>query len=222
MYPLIPRSVYKAKRTMTASAATGASLTAAVGASADCGGDDDSNGSADDDIFGEEGQLPEVLTKASTTMSKWERGAALARDRFEIDSVLGQHDLTQVCPKAITLSYKQDASGARSSDKGLLLIPAPAPGGTVPASGGTKPNDPFEKSATFRDGVLVDLEPPHEFVKASRKFSMECRRSQASGWKTEGRTCTSRSCVGGKVARGQIGLARPSWRVSWLCQDWSR
>ena len=36
-------------------------------------------------------------------------------------------------------------------------MPAPAPGGTVPASGGTKPNDPFEKSATFRDGVLVDL-----------------------------------------------------------------
>ena len=153
MYPLIPRSVYKAKRTMTASAATGASLTAAAGASAECGGDDDSIGS-EDDISGEEGQLPDVLTKASTTMSKWERDAALARDRFEIDSVLGQHDLTQVCPKAITLSYKQDASGARSSDKGLLLIPAPAPGGTVPASGGTKPNDPFEKSDTFCDGVL--------------------------------------------------------------------
>ena len=27
---------------------------------------------------GEEGQLPEVLTKASTTMSKWERESALA------------------------------------------------------------------------------------------------------------------------------------------------
>ena len=112
MYPLIPRSVYKAKRTMTASAATGASLTAAAGASAECGGADDSNDS-EDDIFGEEGQLPEVLTKASTTMSTWERDAALARDGFEIDSVLGQHDLTQVCPKALTLSYKQDASGAR-------------------------------------------------------------------------------------------------------------
>ena len=93
MYPLIPRTVYKAKRTMAASAATGADLTAAAD------GDDDSNDS-EDDIFGEEGQLPEVLTKASTTMSKWERDAALARDRFEIDSVLGQHDLTQVCPQS--------------------------------------------------------------------------------------------------------------------------
>ena len=127
----------------------------------------------------------------------------------EIDSrstqPLGQHGLSQVCPKAITFSYKQDASGARSSDKGLLSIPAPALGGAVPASGGTKPNDPFEKSATFRDGVLVDLEPPREFFNVSRNFSMECRRSQASGWKTEGLTSTSRNYVAGKVARGQIG-----------------
>ena len=48
MYPLIPRSVYKAKRTTTASAAFGASLTAAAGASAACGGDDDSSDSGDD------------------------------------------------------------------------------------------------------------------------------------------------------------------------------
>ena len=88
MYPLIPRSVYKAQRTMIASAATGASLTAAAGASAEGGGDDDSSDS-EDDLFGEEGQLPEVLTKASTTMSKWECGSALARDRFELDSVFG-------------------------------------------------------------------------------------------------------------------------------------
>ena len=202
MYPLIPRSVYKAKRTMTASAAAGASSTAAVGASAECGGDDDSIGS-EDDISGEEGQLPDVLTKASTTMTKFERDAALAKDRYDIDSILGQHDLTQVCPKPITLSYKQDTSGARSSDKGLLLIPAPA--GNAPASGGGKPHEPFEKSATFRDGVLVDLEPPREFFNVSKKFSMECRRSQAAGWKTENLTSTSRNYVGGKVARGQIG-----------------
>ena len=78
---------------------------------------------------------------------------------------------------------------------------APGPGGTVPASGGTKPNDPFEKSATFRDGVLVDLEPPREFFNVSRKFSMECRRSQASGWKTEGLTSTSRNYVAGQARR---------------------
>ena len=115
----------------------------------------------------------------------------------------GGHETRDSCPKAITLSYKQDVSGARSSDKGLLLIPAPAPGGTVPAS--TKPNDPFEKSATFRDGVLVDLETPREFFNTSRQFSMECHRSQASGWKTEGLTSTSRNYLAGKVARGQIG-----------------
>ena len=68
-----------------------------VGASAECDGDDDSNNS-EDDIFGEEGELPEVLTKATTTMSTWQCGAALARDRFEIDSVWGQHDLTQAIP----------------------------------------------------------------------------------------------------------------------------
>ena len=75
----------------------------------------------------------------------------------------------------------------------------------MPASGGNVPNDPFEKSAMFRDGVLVDLEPPREFFNVSRKFSMECRRSQASGWKPEELTCTSRNCLAGKVARGQIG-----------------
>ena len=117
----------------------------------------------------------------------------------------GGHETRDSCPKAITLSYKQDVSGARSSDKGLLLIPAPTPGGTVPASGGTKPNDPFEKSATFRDGVLVDLETPREFFNTSRQFSMECHRSQASGWKTEGLTSTSHNYLAGKAAWGQIG-----------------
>jgi len=108
--------------------------------------------------------------------------------------------LIEMCP--LTLSYKQDGSGARSSDKGLLLIPAPAPGGNagnVSASGGNMPNDPFEKSATFRDAVLVDLESPREFFNVSRKFSMDCRRSQASGWKTEGLTSTS-----AEVARANI------------------
>ena len=75
----------------------------------------------------------------------------------------------------------------------------------MPASGGAQPSDPFEKSATFRDGVLVDLEPPREFVNVSRKFSMECRRSQASGWKTEGLASTSRHSLAGKIARGQLG-----------------
>ena len=100
----------------------------------------------------------------------------------EIDSrstqFLGQHDLTQVCPKAITLSYNQDVSGARSSDKGLLLIPAPALGGAVPAFGGTKPNDPCEKSATSRDGVLAVLGPElhHELVLNSpRSQSGNCQ-----------------------------------------------
>ena len=206
MYPLMPRSAYKAKRTMTASAAaSGANSTSAADNKEEQGSSNDSS-DEEEDIFGDEGQLPEVLTKASTTMSKWDREAALARDRFEIDAVLGQHDLTQVCPKAITLSYKQDSSGVRSSDKGLLLTRAPAFGDTAPASGSPpKSNDPFEKSAVFRDGVLVELTPPREFVNVSKKVSMECRRSQAAGWKTEGLTITSRHFVAGKVARGQIG-----------------
>jgi hypothetical protein len=115
MYPLIPRSAYKTKRTMIASAAApGANLMAAAGAKEEHGSDDSSG--SEDDCSEEESQLPEVLTKASTTMSKWDRESALARDRFEIDALLGQHDLTQVCPKAITFSYKQDIFRARSSD----------------------------------------------------------------------------------------------------------
>ena len=66
MYPLILRSVCKAERTMIASAVTGTSLTAAVGASAECGGDDESM-DREDDVDGEEGHLPEVLTKATIT-----------------------------------------------------------------------------------------------------------------------------------------------------------
>ena len=79
MYPLIPRLVYKAKRTMIASAASafGANLMAAAGAKEEHGSDDCSG--SEDDCSGEEGQLPEVLTKAATTMSKWERESALAR-----------------------------------------------------------------------------------------------------------------------------------------------
>ena len=33
----------------------------------------------------------------------------------------------------------------------------------------------------FHDGVLVDLETPREFVNVSKRFSLECRRSQAVG-----------------------------------------
>ena len=57
----------------------------------------------------------------------------------------------------------------------------------------------------FRDGVLVDLETPREFVNVSKRFSLDCCRSQAAGWKTEGLTCTTRNYVAGKVGRGQIG-----------------
>ena len=165
IYPLVPRSVYKRKQTFTSSAATGASSTTVAGASAEGESDTDSN---ENDIFGEDGQLPDVLTKASTTQSKWERDTALARDRFQIDSMLGQHDLSQVCPKPITLSYKQDSALGRSSDKGLLLIPSPAPSGIVLASGGKSISDAFDKSALFRDGLLVDLEPPREFFNVSK------------------------------------------------------
>ena len=39
----------------------------------------------------------------------------------------------------------------------------------------------------------------------SKKVSVECRRSQAQGWKSEGLTTTSRFHVANKGARGQWG-----------------
>ena len=48
--------------------------------------------SSDEDNFDDDGQLSEVLTKAATLMSLWDRHAALAKDRFLEDSKVGQHD----------------------------------------------------------------------------------------------------------------------------------
>ncbi len=200
MYPLIPRSVFSAKRSATAWAA--ADALAATGALVGLGGAENSSDS-EEDCFTEEGQLPEVLTKAATTMSKWDRETALARDRFQIDSLLGQHDLTQVCPKSVTFSFKADASGSRSSEKGLLLTKPPASGGFF---GNSCEGQGFlDTSALLRDGMFVELEAPNEFVNVNKKFSVECRRSQTQGWKTEGLTTTSRNYVTNKVARGQLG-----------------
>ena len=55
---------------------------------------DDGQISSDEDNFDEDGQLPEVLTKAATLMSLWDRHAALAKDRFLVDSKLGQRPAT--------------------------------------------------------------------------------------------------------------------------------
>jgi hypothetical protein len=123
MYPLIPRSVYQAKRSSTALAATGA--LAAIGALGSFDTAENSSDSEEDCEMADE-QLLEVLTKAATTMSKWDRDTSLARDRFQIDSVLGQHDLAHVCPKVVTVSFKPDTSGSRASEKGLLLTKPPA------------------------------------------------------------------------------------------------
>lgn len=199
MYPSIPRAVFRARRSSTAmgSGAWGAALSSAA-----AGASDDSDSA--EDGFTEEGQLPEVVTKAAQTMTKWERDTALARDRFEIDSVLGQHDLSHVCPKSVMVSYKADSTGSRVSERGLLLMKQPAVGGDVPANGGAT-QEPFEKAQLVRNGVFVEVEPPSDFVNVSKKLSMECRRSQAQGWKTEGLVTSSRHYVATKSARGQLG-----------------
>ena len=80
----------------------------------------------------------------------------------------------------------------------------PAVGGDVPANGGAT-QEPFEKAQLIRNGVFVEVEPPTDFVKVSKKLSMECRRSQAQGWKTEGLVTSSRHHVPTKSGRGQLG-----------------
>ena len=84
IYPHIPSGAYAAKRTVTGSRLE---LAAATGASDESG---DTDGDSGSDALDEDCQLPEVATKSVTTMSRWEKQAKLAADRFLIDSSLGQ------------------------------------------------------------------------------------------------------------------------------------
>ena len=55
------------------------------------------------------------------------------------------------------------------------------------------------------DGLYVELEPPKELVNVNKRFSVECRRSQAQGWGAENLSTTSCNYVTSKIARGQLG-----------------
>ena len=153
----------------------------------------DAQVSSDEDNFDEDGQLPEVLTKAATLLSLWDRHAALATDRFLVHSKNGQHDLKRFVPEAITFTHKPDSNGTKAAEKALLLI-------SQPASGGDKVG--FEKATMMRDGVYLDMDDPSEFISVSKKLSM-----QAQGWKSENMILSGHGYLANKAARGQLTYA---------------
>ena len=113
-YESIPSGAYAATRTVTGSAA-------ATGASDESG---DTDGDSGSDALNEDCQLPEVVTKSVKTMSRWEKQAKLAADRFLIDSSLGQFNVRKYVPQPLTVSHTE-TGGRRRVEKGLLLVPRP-------------------------------------------------------------------------------------------------
>ena len=201
IYPHIPSGRYAAKRTVTGSglelaAATGASE-AAAGASDESGDTDDDSGS---DVLNEDCQLPEVVTKSVKTMSRWEKQAKLAADRFLIDSSLGQFNVQRYVPQPLTVSHAE-TGGRRRVEKGLLLVPRP----DTESAPGDKDETIFEKTALVRDGVYSELQDFDEFVNVSGKVAQKCRKTQATHWKTDDLSVFGRGYVVNKDARGQVG-----------------
>ena len=183
---------------------SGLELAAAIGASAAATGasdeSSDTDGDSGSDDLNEDCQLPEVVTKSVTTMARWEKQAKLAADRFLIDSSLGQFNVRKYVPQPLTVSHTE-TGGRRRVEKGLLLVPRPD---TVSASG-DKDETIFEKTSLVRDGVYSELQDYDEFVKVSGKVAQQCRKTQATHWKTDDLSVFGRGYVVNKDARGQVG-----------------
>ena len=194
VYPLIPAKIFAAKRSTIVSSGMMPGLMPVVDGKSVQNDDE----SSQEDNFDDEGQLPEVVTKMCTTMTTWERQGALAKDRFTIDNKLGQHDLTRYVPQSVTISHKIDGNGNKCVERALLLV-------KQQAVGGNQGKLEFANSTLLRDGVYIDVNDPTDFVNVSKKFSMQCRKSQTQGWKTEGLTVSGRGYVPNKAARGQLG-----------------
>ena len=183
--------------------ASGLEHAAATGASDESG---DTDGDSGSDDLNEDCQLPEVVTKSVTTMSRWERQAKLAADRFLIDSSLGQFNVRKYVPQPLTVSHTEmgetgQTGGRRRVEKGLVLVPRPD---AVSASGG-KDETVFEKTRLVRDGVYSDLQDYDEFVNVSEKVALQCRKTQATHWKTDDLSVFGRGYVVNKGSRGQVG-----------------
>ena len=138
--------------------ASGLEHAAATGASDESG---DTDGDSGSDDLNEDCQLPEVVTKSVTTMSRWERQAKLAADRFLIDSSLGQFNVRKYVPQPLTVSHTE-TGGRRRVEKGLLLVPRPD--SDAASASGDKDETIFEKTALVRDGVYSELQDYDEFV----------------------------------------------------------
>ena len=80
VYPLVPKNVSRAKKTLSLNSGGGSSSSMFDGISPASGGDDGvEDSSSNDDDFNEDGQLPEMLTRGTTLMTAWQRAAALAK-----------------------------------------------------------------------------------------------------------------------------------------------
>ena len=198
IYPHVPSGAYAAKRTVSAGG-----LPAASGASDVC--DDENTDDSNSDDLGEDCLLPEVITRSVKTMSRWEKHAGLAADRFLIDSTLGQFNLSKYLPQPVTISHAE-TGGRRRVEKGLLLIPHP---GSASGDSGDRDGMLFEKTALVRDGLYSNVEDFDEFVHVSGKVAQQCRKTQGTHWKTNDLSVIGRGYVANKDARGQVG-----WQTS--------
>ena len=105
--------------------------------------------SSQDDDFDEDGQLPEVISRGATLLSQWQRAAALSKDRFALDSKLGQHDTTKYYKMDITIAHKSE-DNRKVCDKAMVLMPLPSATGDEPV--------PFPGSAIYRDGLYTEVD----------------------------------------------------------------
>jgi len=199
LYPTMARGSFQQRSTLSHSGSDPLDPEAASGAI---------SGTSEDELSSDcEESLPDVLTRSTVTQSKWKRETALAEDHFLIDSKLALHSLEQYLPKHLTLCFQADTSGVRMSGKALVRRPAldRAASGALSADMGVNATTLLENSVCLRDGILVDIPCPTEFIDVSKKLSYQCRKSQAQHWRTDGLMVTSKNYISNKGARCQMG-----------------
>ena len=199
-YPVLPTQVHKTTRCSPNKrpACGGDASELAEPSPSACG--DDSDEDPEVNSFTVDGSLPEALTEANAKMTHRQRAASLARDFFLVDKALGQADIERRYPKQVQITHTPDATGYKDVNRAMLIIP-------VDDSGLTG----LEDTTLMRDGVYVDVPAPTAFTNVSRKAAFLAKRSQQTGWETQGNAVRCASYVHNKSARGQLGEEVFAW-----------
>ena len=133
----------------------------------------DSDVDADAHDFTADGVLPETLTSVHTVKTASERAAQLTADWHQVNTIIGQADISSRYPKTLHFVHQADAAGENSTTSAMLLIPTDSNGsaGINMAS--------LAKSQALRTGIYTDVPVPTHWIQVSRKFAFQAKRAMA-------------------------------------------